>query len=245
LLALLASLLVEEGFRSTSKQRLIFYTPQLRQIQPILPSNLNRQISIHGQTTSKSFSSSGSFHCFDPASISKIAVLSARSMPHGGAPRSAVQRSDRRTPLTFGHGRFPRVCSAPPVSVFPRLRRLLRFAPPWPLRTLVAPLGSPPPPRPPAHRVADSLALVPGHTAFTLLRSLDRLLRHRRPTGHRSFAIPLGPQSPPRVFAGRLACRLGRLPPRPGPSPPPVPHPPMTVISSAKWGVHILAYSAY
>jgi hypothetical protein len=112
---LLASLLVEEGSRSTSKHRLIFYAPQLhsvlldpfrspRQNRPTLPSN--RQISIHRQTTRKSFSSSGSLHCSDPASISptpcKTALLPARSMSHGGAPRSAVQRSDRRTPLTGG-----------------------------------------------------------------------------------------------------------------------------------------------
>ena len=101
-LALLAALLVEEGSRSTSKHRLIFYAPQSysvlldpfrspRHNRPILPSNrqfssidrqpIDRNFSIHRLTTRKSFSSSDSLHCSDPASISptpcKIAVLRA------------------------------------------------------------------------------------------------------------------------------------------------------------------------
>jgi hypothetical protein len=106
-------------------------------------------------------------------------------MSHGGALRSAVQRSHQRTPLTGGKlplvadhivwnptlltciwtWSLPSSMLCPPVSFFPQLCRLLRFAPPWPLRTLVAPLGCPPPPRPPADSVADSLAPLPGHTA--------------------------------------------------------------------------------
>jgi hypothetical protein len=75
-----------------------------RQNQPTLPSN--RQISINRQTARKSFSSSCSLHCSDPASISptpcNIAVFPQDPRSHCGAPRRSVQRSDRQTPLMGG-----------------------------------------------------------------------------------------------------------------------------------------------
>jgi hypothetical protein len=80
LLALLASLLVEKGSRSTSKHRPIFYAPQLHSVRlgvlldpfpafsstklvnfTVVPSN--RQISIPRQKTRKSFSSSDKSPC--------------------------------------------------------------------------------------------------------------------------------------------------------------------------------------
>jgi hypothetical protein len=106
--SLFASVLVEEGSRSTSKHRTVSsstlpnFTPSLdpfrshRQNRPT--SQSNQQISIHRQTTRKSIPSSGFLHCSDPASIlstpcktavfsapCKIAVFSARFMSHGGA----------------------------------------------------------------------------------------------------------------------------------------------------------------
>jgi hypothetical protein len=76
LLALLASLLVEKGSRSTSKHRPIFYAPQLHSVLldpfpafsstklvnfTVVPSN--RQVSIPRQKTRKSFSSSDKSPC--------------------------------------------------------------------------------------------------------------------------------------------------------------------------------------
>ncbi len=178
-------------------------------------------------------------------------MFPARSRSHGGAPRSAVQRSDRRTPLTggglppvadlFAWNPTPLTCiwtwplpssmlcsySICLPSTLPALPFRSSLAPPdarcaaWFSAAAAAPTRRPrrrqPRPSPWPYRL-------------TLLRRRDRPRRRhgRRPTGHWSLAIPLGPPSPPRVSAGRLACRLGRSPPRPGTSPPFKFPPPLT-----------------
>jgi hypothetical protein len=168
LLALLAALLVEEGSQFTSKHRLIFYTPQShsvlldpfcspRQNRPTFPSNrqlpsidsqpIDRQLfnpSTDNSDARKSFSSSDSLHCSDPASIlptpCKIAVLPARS-------QVARWRSTTRRP-TIGptdpaNGRrAPSRCRPPCLDPYAADVHLDMVA-------SLAPLGPPPPPRPP------------------------------------------------------------------------------------------------
>jgi hypothetical protein len=146
-------------------------------------------------------------------------------MSHSGAGalKRAVQRSDRRTPLageelpsvanflawtrcssTFGHGSLPRECSAPTLSVLPRLCWLPRFASPWPLQTLVATLGSPSALRPPAEAAQTaSQTASPQSLAIPLDPSRRRAKLHCH---HSVVADPQGIGPSPYLLA--LRCSL-------------------------------------
>jgi hypothetical protein len=222
-------------FELSSKPRLLLYAPQVPQTHSILlagsilsrasstqPANFMIESTIFTPSTdnSQSFSSSGSLHCSDPASISptpcKIAVFPARS--HVALWRSqtrsppGLHRLDRRTPLTGGG--LPPVADSDLLAWIPTLLPQIWT---WSLTSSMLCSSSiclpsiPPPAAPPFH-------------SFT------------------SLTIPLGRLGPPSPCSSRF-----RLPPCMPPQPlaaPPGPFFPVSPTHNIPFSFHPLAYSA-